>query len=408
MGRFIVNGGKGLYGGVRVSGSKNAALPVLFSTLIIKGVSLIRNVPDILDVRAAITILESYGARIVRRGDTLSVDTRLCRYHEPDREIVSRLRASTYLIGASLARFGKCCLGDFGGCAFTKRPIDLHILAAQSFGARYFGDRLECSGLSPAKIVFPIRSVGATANALILASSIQGESTIRCYAKEPHILCLIDFLRSAGAKITLTDTHITVVGGTLSGGECSIIGDMIEAGTYLAAGVVTGGKVGVIGVSSSDMSAFLDAISDMGADVAVTGDVIYASRSQNSYRASVCAEPYPAYPTDLQPIAAPLLASFSGGEIYDKVFPERFGYLEQLSHFGLSSHLVCGGAYIEKSHFTHAVAEATDLRAGAACLLCALCADGESQILSADTILRGYESPVEKLSALGAHVSSLL
>ncbi|MBQ8321766.1 MAG: UDP-N-acetylglucosamine 1-carboxyvinyltransferase [Clostridia bacterium] len=403
MEKIIIKGGISLFGEVGIGGSKNAALPVLFSTLIAKGVSKIHNVPDILDVRVTLEILESFGAIIQRAGDTLTIDTRTLHYTEPSRHHLVKIRASTYLIGASLSRFGRVRLSDFGGCAFAERPIDLHLFAAERFGARLEGDTLYRDKLRGVDIEFSKCSVGATANALILASAARGESRIFGYAREPHILCLIDFLRSMGAKITLSDTHLTVVGGELSGGECSIIGDMIEAGTYLAAGLVTDGEVSVRGVSVSDMSAFCDTLRNIGATVTQLEDIISARRGDFCRYAKITAEPYPAFPTDLQPIMAPLLAVLSGGEIYDRVFPTRFGYLESLSAFGLASRAYNGGVMIEKSNIIPAEATATDLRGGAACIITALAARGESTVLSPEIVLRGYESPIEKLNALGAN-----
>ena len=402
MEKIIIKGGISLYGEVGIGGSKNAALPVLFSTLIARGVSKIHNVPDILDVRVTLEILENFGARIQRNGNTLIIDTSVLHYTEPSCSHVTKIRASTYLIGASLARFGKVKISDFGGCAFAKRPIDLHLLAAERFGASITGDMLYAEQIRGTEIEFSKCSVGATANALILASAARGESRIIGYAKEPHILCLIDFLRSMGAKITLSDTHLTVIGGELSGGECSIIGDMIEAGTYLAAGLLTDGAVSVRGVSVSDMAAFCDTLRDMGAEVVESEESISARRGDFCRYVKVTAEPYPAFPTDLQPIMAPLIAVFAGGEIYDRVFPTRFGYLDSLSAFGIAFQRHNGGVIIEKSRIIPAAATAPDLRGGAACIITALAAYGESAILSPEIIMRGYESPIEKLNALGA------
>jgi UDP-N-acetylglucosamine 1-carboxyvinyltransferase len=403
MSAFTVYGGVPLVGDVTVSGSKNAALPILLATLVTRGVSVIRRVPDIGDVRCVIEILSSYGARVSREGSTLTVDTRDLHYAEPS-GICSSLRASTYLIGASLGRFGRFRLSRFGGCSFSPRPIDLHLLAAETLGARRSGELLLSDGLCGADIRFPIASVGATVNALIMASVANGRSVIRGFAREPHVLALADFLTSAGASITFFDDAIVVEGRELVGGDISVIGDMIEAGSYLCAALITGGSVTVHGVSHTELSAYLDAISDMGASVTLGVDSVTVSRSDTCHFARITAAPYPAFPTDLQPILAATMAALSGGEIIDTVFPSRFGYLDSLAALGVVSSRSDGRALLYPSSPVASLTCAPDLRGGMACVLIALAAHGGSRIENAEAILRGYESPTDKLRSLGAHV----
>ncbi len=399
-----INGGIPLCGDIEVSGSKNAALPILFATIVTRGVSEISGVPDISDVRVALDIIKGFGARVVRQEGRLYIDTRDLLYREPDVSLTERIRASTYILGASLARFGKCSILSFGGCNFADRPIDLHIKAAESFGALAEGGRLSCKKLTAANIFFEKKSVGATANALILASATEGESVIRGHAKEPHIMALADFLRSAGAQITVTEDEIRVKGRELHGGTVRVIGDMIEAGSYLGAALVTGGRVGVAGCDVAEMGAYIAFLTSLGAKIEITEGKITAERGSLGRRTSVCAEPYPAFPTDLQPIAAPILASHKGGEIFDNVFPLRFGYLEQLASFGVRYNRGCGRAEIFPSEIHSAEVVLPDLRGGAACLLCALAARGESRLYSGDMIMRGYERYDEKLCSLGADI----
>lgn len=407
MSKLKVRGGRPLYGEITVSGSKNAALPILFATIVTNGVSRIERVPDISDVKAAIGLLQGFGAHVLREGDTLYVDTRALAYKPPKAELISSIRASTYLLGSSLARFGRCALSDFGGCNFSPRPIDMHIDACIAFGAKIEGNSLVCDELSPAEILFPKRSVGATANSLILAASTEGESSIRGHAKEPHILNLIDFLRSAGAEISVTDDEIRVLGGKLHGGSTEIIGDMIEAGTYLAAAVVTGGEITVSGCALSDMAAYLEFLSDTGVHIEIDENKITARRGSVSRPARITAAPYPAYPTDLQPIAASVMASLSGGEIYDTVFPDRFGYLDGLSRQGCDFVRGRGFAIIRPSVLRFAKVSVPDLRGGAACLLAALGAEGETTLTSAEILRRGYGELEEKLLSLGGDLNYL-
>ncbi len=404
MEKITVNGGRPLSGDIRVSGSKNAALPIIFATLITRGVSKLCRVPDITDTRVALEIIESLGALVMREGDTIYVDTRSLYYNIPKASLVSKIRASTYLLGSMLSAFGRCPVMNFGGCNFADRPIDLHIYALERFGAKVDDNTITLDKPHSAKIEFKKASVGATANALISASSINGVTEIFGHAVEPHIINLIDFLTSAGAEITLSDECITVKGGALHGGNVEIIGDMIEAGSYLAAGLVTGGCVSVSGCPVDQMTAFVDFLRSSGAAVTVDKDKISCKRGECSKYTYVYAEPYPAFPTDLQPISAPILAKGSGGIIYDRVFPERFGYLKELSHFGVEYKEGRGFAEILPSKIHKSVCIAPDLRGGMACLLCALTGEGESTVYSSELLLRGYENLDGKLRQIGANI----
>ena len=396
-------GGKALFGEVAVGGSKNAALPILFATLITHGTSVIKNVPDIADVSDCIEIIKSFGARVSRSGGTLTVDTSELSYKTPPTEAVCRIRASTYLIGACLSRFDKAELMPFGGCNFSVRPIDLHLTLAELFGARRVKDTLLSSGLYAAHAVLDKVSVGATVNALLLSSAAVGVSRITPYAREPHVFALIDFLRSAGAEITVGDTTLTVVGHRLRGGEVTVVGDMIEAGTYLSAGLVTGGEVSVSGVPPEQLSSFLEPLRDSGVEITEKDGKITASGYPKK-AIRIETGPYPEFPTDLQPIVAPVLAVGCGGTVLDRVWRARYGYLETLSAFGLKYSLSSSSAKIEKSALRCADASAPDLRGGASSVLTALASSGKSLIYNAKIIRRGYERLPEKLSALGARI----
>ena len=403
MSEFVINGGRQLFGTVIPSGSKNAALPIILATLSTYGINKIFNLPDIGDVRVALALVEGFGATVRRDGDTVTIDTRALTYTPPDPALVRSIRASTYLIGACLARFGKAALSDFGGCAFCNRPIDLHIYAAGAFGAQVHAGYVCCRALKGAEIKFPKRSVGATVNAIIMAASAEGYSVIRGCAEESHVLNLIDFLRSAGADIAVEKDIITVRGTRLSGGMVRIIPDMIEAGTYLAAGIITGGKVSVEDCSATELTPYLVALSDAGADICINGGSVTVS-GKLVRPMHVLTAPSPGYPTDLQPQAAPLMAHFVGGRIEERVWAGRFSYLEELSRLGLS--YSCSGqvAEIYPSRLVAGICRASDLRGGAAAVLAALAAKGKSKIKNAESIMRGYAALEDKLSALGADV----
>ena len=404
MKKIIVNGGTPLYGEVTVSGSKNASLPILFATLLTEGISVIDNLPDIGDVSSALAILESLGAKIMRRDTTCYIDTRTLEYREQDDGALSSLRASTYLIGSSLARFGRVRLGKFGGCNFSHRPIDLHIAAAQTLGAHLVGDHLYAEGLVGGEINLAKPSVGATVNALLLSATAKGESLIRGYAKEPHINSLIAFLRSAGASISVSGDGIRVTGAKLHGGKIRIIGDCIEAGTYLSLALATRGEITVSGIDHEPMRAFLEAVHRMGAEVNLADGRVSVKPSAVQRPVSVRAEPYPGFPTDLQPIIAVTSATVFGGVIKDFVWRERFGYLDTASAFGVVSIRMRDGCIVKPSVIHPANVTCPDLRAGAACLILALSARGESTLFSANLLLRGYSLLEEKLTSLGADV----
>ena len=440
MQKIIVNGGRALAGEVRISGSKNAALPLIFATLLINGETTLFNVPDIGDVRVALELLSDFGAEVSFFGSTLRINAKKVKYKPENPELSGKIRASTYLLGATLGRFGRAEIPASGGCNFSNRPIDFHINAAKSFGATLSGGSLIADKLRGAKISLPKPSVGATINALLMAVSALGDSEISGYAKEPHVLAVVDFLRAAGAEIQLENDKILVHPAPLHPTEFTVIGDMIEAGTYLTAAMITGGNITVSGIDFRELSSFLNIAEELGftpeilplisfeneeksavftskrllSSIRIDSKKLLSSiridskkRKFSGNEISVSAAPYPEFPTDLQPIIAPILAKESGGQIRDFVFPERFGYLKNLATFGIKSRVVDKCAKIEKSRLKSGSTIAPDLRGGMACLLAALGANGCSEIHSPEIILRGYDRLAEKLTSLGADVKTI-
>lgn len=407
MQKIIVSGGKPLCGHIRASGSKNAALPLIFASLLVPGVTILHNVPDIGDVSVALEIISALGADINRKGDRLTVDASNLAYTPPNPDLISKIRASTYLIGASLARFGVADISEFGGCNFSFRPIDFHLMAAEAMGAKREGNRLTSTGLHGSKIHLPKPSVGATINAAIMSASASGETEIFGYAREPHVLALLDFLSAIGASVTISESSIKIKSAPPRGAEVTIIGDMIEAGTYLILALVSGGSIEVGGIAPEELSSLLDALTLMGYAPKVYNNSIFVDSKcktgAESQSLHVNATPYPGFPTDLQPLIVPLLASF-GGTVKDSVWQERLGYLSSLGKMGLDYDIVDGRAIIRQSHLHSATVIAPDLRGGMALLIAALGAEGTSEILSPKIILRGYDHLIEKLSSLGAEV----
>lgn len=404
MSRFIINGGIPLSGEIMVGGSKNAALPIIFSTIITRGVSVLRGVPDISDVRVALLILEGFGAHISRDGDVLYINTSHLEYSAPEDFLVSEIRASSYLIGACLARFGKAQICRFGGCNFDARPIDMHLYAACAVGARQDGTVLFADELVGADIIFDKVSVGATVNAILLSAAANGVSRIFGYAREPHVYSLIEFLNTAGADIRCSGEYILVNGKALHGGSAHIIPDMIEAGTYIILSIMTKSCLKVNGIYRHHLNSFFDVLIDGGVSLRFDDDSVIAEGSLGEF-SRVMTAPYPAFPTDLQPQMAPLLAVCSGGEICETVWRSRFGYLSELKKLGLRYTLSDSCARIEPSCLCSGVASATDLRGGAALLLAALTAHGQSVIENAQIINRGYENIINKLRSVGADIT---
>ncbi len=406
MGRFFIRGGATLGGEVFVGGSKNAALPIIFSCILIHGKSTLKNLPDITDVDIALDILKDFGASVIRIGDGVIIDTTTLEYKVPDIRKVSKIRASSYLIGACLARFGRAELQSFGGCNFDSRPIDMHLAAAKAHGATLDGSTLTAGNLVGADIIFDKISVGATVNAILLSASALGESRIYGYAREPHVMSLIDFLNQAGGKIEVFDDFILVRGERLGSSYANIISDMIEAGSYLSLSLATDSKLKILGADPSQLKSFIDACVGAGAVAEISEKEISLS-GRITEPMHIVTAPYPDFPTDLQPIMAPVMASFLGGSIAEGVFKNRFGYLAELAKFGVEFEYKDGSAVIYKSHLHPAVAAAIDLRCGAALIIAALCADGESIIEGSELIKRGYSDIVKKLRNIGAQIEEI-
>lgn len=401
MKKFIISGGNKLKGEVEVSGSKNAALPLIFASLAIPGESILKNVPDIGDVSCAVEIIRELGAVVERQGAELRIITEKLSYVPPRDELTRKIRASTYLLGACLARFGRSKISDFGGCSFDKRPIDLHLFALECLGAEIRGDNITLDKGRAADIHFPRVSVGASINALITASSLEGKTRIYGYAKEPHVVALVDFLRSAGVLIEEYSDRLEVSGAAKGGGCATVIPDMIEAGTYLAAATVTDSELFVRGADAEHLTSFIKPLQSAGVEITQHGEGLYI-KGKPQKPILIETAPYPGFPTDLQPIIAPALAFSFGGEIRESIWNKRFSYLNELRHFGVKSSIDGNCARIFPSKPNAAIAKAPDLRGGAALILSALAAKGDSVVYSAETVLRGYEKLAEKLSSIGA------
>ncbi len=410
MKKLCIKGGGCLCGEVGISGFKNAALPILYATVLTADVSLIENLPKIRDVLLTLEILKAMGAIVVFADEhTVLIDTRPvlpCR--SPD-GAVSSLRASSYLLGAELARFGKTRAAIPGGCRIGARPLDLHVLAFSALGADVTAGHgamaAEAESLLGGRISFPTPSVGATVNAILAATAADGETVIEVAAREPHVVDLCAYLAACGAEIEGAGSEqIRIRGGRhLHGARHRIMPDMIEAGTYLAAVGAAGGEIYLKDAVAAHLSSALLPARAMGIGIAEDAGGLFVSRTGELAPFSLTAEPYPGFPTDLHPQFAALATQASGNStLDDRVFPERFGYVDELRRMGGLLERTEGGVAVSGSSLKGTKVRAVDLRAGAAEVVAALAAKGTTVILDADILERGYEGLADKLCALGA------
>ena len=417
MNKIVVSGGRRLSGEVTVGGSKNAALPILFGGIVTGEACTFSNLPRVSDVLQTLEILKFLGARIrfMPSGD-VRIDYSSVRAGCAPCTLTSAIRGSTYLLGALLGRFGKAELGGAGGCDFGKRPIDQHLLGFERMGATVSccegGVLLEApNGLHGAKIPLAMPSVGATANLMIAASLAEGETEIQNAAAEPHVAALAAFLCDAGACITgVGSDTIRVIGvSRLHGTHNTIIPDMIEAGTYLCAGVACGGPVRVRAVCPEHLTPLLDTFSKMGVQIETGKDQITVKAPDTYQCTDIVTGPFPAFPTDLHPQMAALFClgnrAIGEGSVTELVFESRFRYIEELRRMGAAVTVQDRCAYIKPSVLHAKKLRSPDLRGGAALLLAALATNGQSEITNAVTIGRGYEHLEAKLRALGAKIT---
>ena len=406
MGKFIVNGGRELKGEISVSGSKNCALPILFSLIAVKSVTKLYNLPKIKDVELALKILVDFGAKIIYNIDSVIIDTTELEFMMPNTEYVSQIRASTYLLGACLCRFGYAYNQPFGGCNFSNRPIDYHLMAFSALGAEISGNKITLDKSPAGDIYLPNPSVGATVNSVI--ASLNTETCVRIfgYAKEPHVVGLIDFLNGAGADISITDEALVISGGTQKNSSYKIIPDMIEAGTYSVLSLMFGGNIKVTGADAEHLGSFFHALTKSGASIQRLGnDITVSGKITRPLR--ITTGPYPSFPTDLQPQFVPLMAMFLGGQITETVFEDRFGYLSEFEKLGLYYQRSGSTANIFPSKLKNGTTDIPDLRAGAALVMSALRSEGESVLNNSFRVIRGYSDFVNKLRGLGADITEV-
>lgn len=415
MEKLVVLGGTKLSGEVEISGAKNSAVAILAASIMVKGKCRIDNVPHVSDIDALLDIIKRLGGKadFVSKG-TVEIDCTNLNRFEADYETVRRIRASSYLMGALLGRFRKARVALPGGCDFGIRPIDQHIKGFEILGAKVELDHgiidLRADKLSGNDVYLDVVSVGATINIMLAATLAEGMTVIESAAKEPHIVDVANFLNCMGANIKGAGTDVIKIRGVdvLHGGEFSVIPDQIEAGTFMIAAAATGGDVTVTNIIPKHMESLSAKLEEMGVCVEEYDEAIRIYTNGTALKkTNVKTQPYPGFPTDLQPQMLTLLTLAEGTSIVtENVWDNRFKYVDELKRMGASVSVDGRAATIEGcEHLTGAPVYATDLRAGAALVIAGLAAHGVTEIFNLKYIDRGYESLEAKLRSLGAQIS---
>ena len=416
MSKYVIRGGRKLYGEVNISGAKNAAASILPGTLLVDGICRIKNVPDIRDVRLTLEILEELGAKVrYESRSCIEIDCREIRSRAVPRELGVKMRASHFFLGALLSRTGEAASPLPGGCDLGERPIDQHLKAFEAMGADVRIDdgyirvaMPEGRKLHGADIRFDMVTVGATMNLMLAASLADGVTVLRNAAEEPHIVDLSGFINAMGGRITGAGTDTITIYGVenMHGGEYSLIPDQIEAGTYMAAAAAAGGRVRLCGVIPDHLSCIASVLEKMNVKVIKGEDWAEVCADGSLCATDIVTEPYPGFPTDMQPqIGAVMCLAEGASTIHESVWSDRFRYLEELKRMGADCRTEGDHAFIRGRNSLHgAQMTACDLRAGAAMVIAALAAEGTSEITNIGLIERGYQDIAGKLAGLGADI----
>ncbi|HJR74187.1 MAG TPA: UDP-N-acetylglucosamine 1-carboxyvinyltransferase [Luteimonas sp.] len=414
MQKIVVTGGTPLHGEVRISGAKNAVLPILCAALLADGPVTIDNVPDLHDVKTTLKLLGELGVGIDRNGGSkLTLDARGVHSHVAPYELVKTMRASVLVLGPLLARFGDAEVSLPGGCAIGSRPVDLHIKGLQALGAEINVDhgfiKAKASKLKGARVVFETVSVGATENVLMAAALASGTSVLENAAMEPEIVDLAACLNAMGADVEGAGSPRIVVRGVerLHGGAHSVLPDRIETGTFLVAAAMTGGRVTTTHARPDTLHAVMAKLEEAGAKIDADGDRITLDIAGKRPKAvNIVTAPHPAFPTDMQAQFMAMNCIAEGtASIDETIFENRFMHVQELIRLGADIR-------VDGNHATvHGVAQlsgapvmATDLRASASLILAGLVADGETTIDRIYHLDRGYENIEQKLGGLGAKI----
>jgi len=412
--KLYIRGGRPLSGTVRISGSKNAVLPIIAACLLSTSPCTLHDIPDLADVHTICLVLQHLGAQIRRNGTTLEIVPPVKPNTEAPYEFVRQMRASFLVMGPLLARAGLAAISLPGGCAIGSRPVDLHLKGFSMLGARIehgYGSIRAVTGvegLRGKRIYLDFPSVGATENIMMAAVLAAGQTTIENAAEEPEIVDLANFLSAMGGRIKGAGTKVIKITGVqeLHGVTHTVIPDRIEAGTFLIAGAITGGNVLVRNVIADHVKPVQAKLLEMGISVYEEDDGLRVIGRQQYRAVDIKTMPYPGFPTDMQSQMMTLMAGARGTSIVtETVFENRFMHVSELKRMGALIKTVGRNAVIQGPVFlSGAPVKATDLRAGAALVLAGLCAQGITEVSNVYHIKRGYEHLVEKMQNLGADI----
>ncbi|RMF61339.1 MAG: UDP-N-acetylglucosamine 1-carboxyvinyltransferase [Calditrichaeota bacterium] len=412
MDKFVIEGGISLSGTVEISGSKNAALPIITACLLAPGEYRLYNIPQLKDVRTIAHLMRVIGAKIDFQDHTMRVDTTHADFPEAPYELVKTMRASIYVLGPLLARFGKARVSLPGGCAWGPRPVDLHLKGMEKLGAEVELEggyiNAKAKKLKGNYIYLDVSSVGATGNIMMAAVLAEGTTVIENAAEEPEIVNLGEFLIQMGAQIQGLGTKTVTINGVkeLHPVDFTVIPDRIEAATFLVAGLITGGELMISGCEPRHMKEVLSKLTDAGGQLKIENDVIHIRSTGHIRPTDVTTQVYPGFPTDMQAQWTALMAVAEGGSVVtDTIYPDRFTHVPELRRLGADVERKGNAVFIRgKKRLKGAPVMSTDLRASASLVLAALVAEGVSDIHRVYHIDRGYERIEEKLRKLGARI----
>ena len=411
MDKIIIQGQNSLSGSVNISGAKNAVLPIMTAALMAEGESVISRVPDLRDTRTMIKLMEIVGAKCSMEGNCLKIDAASVNNPEAPYDLVKTMRASFYVLGPLLARFGTVKVSLPGGCAWGPRPVDFHLKGLEKLGAKVTlrsGYILaEAKKLKGAKINFEFPSVGATGNLVMAASTADGITTIENAAREPEIVQLCDYLNKMGASISGVGTSKIVIEGveSLYPANIDVIPDRIEAGTFLIAGALMG-KITLDEVNPEHLDAVLQKLKEVGALVKTTSNSVTIEPG-GLKPVDMKTAVYPGFATDLQAQWVALMSLADGSSmVTDTVYHDRFSHVPELNRFGANIKVDKNTAFIRGvKELVGAPVMSTDIRASAALIIAALAANGQTEVSRVYHIDRGYERIEEKFRNLGAEIS---
>ena len=412
MSKFIIQGGKKLEGEVKISGSKNAALPIIAATILNAGKTTLYNIPNIQDVQTMFEILKEIGGKVTKKNNKIIVDTsKIHRFEIPD-SLMRKMRSSVILAGALIGKYHKARFSYPGGCDIGARPIDLHLKGFEKLGINIkeeYGE-IVCSTekITGTQIHLDFPSVGATENIILAACISEGTTILTNAAREPEIEDLVKYLNKMGAKIKGAGTDkIEIVGvKKLSEISYNVMPDRIEAGTYLIAGAITGGNIKITNVNRTHIEPLLNKLEEANCKLKVEKNQIEIIAPKRVKAVDIKTMPYPGFPTDMQSIFTALLSTAKGTSVVtENIFESRYKYIQELNRMGCKIKVEGRTAIIKgNKRIQGANVLATDLRGGAALVIEALAAKGITQIENIHYILRGYEKMEEKLQKIGAKI----